>query len=289
MAYGMEWRKQKNDEHLNQHLRKILGRELYRSGIFVLWLTKNIVNLPFSISGFYKDLIISLRNDRQYKAKATFEISCKQFEDFWFCENEDEMNKCDSAMKILNKHGYIKCTADWTHDTLILEDPTIMQNLSETERDNIWKKMKIGSLPFNHISHLLSEEQRDHYLNEITTKLKTGELRDIALNGSPEFKQYKQVKVNLSNKETDGEVTRLEVDIDKDLALDSETDKAVDVEVVEDSNSKLVSTITDELIEYASESDILKLHKHHLHELTDSQRYLVESKYDLINNREQSI
>ena len=289
MAYGMEWRKQKNDEHLNQHLKKILGRKLYRSGIFVMWLTKNIVNLPFDISGFYKDIIISLRNDKEYKAKATFEISCSQFEDFWFCENEDEMNKCDSAMKILNKHGYIKCTADWTHDTLILEDPTIMQNLSETERDNIWKHMSIGSLPFNHISHLLSEEQRDHYLNMITSKLKKPKQREIALNGSAEFKQYLQVKVNLSTNETDGEVTRLEEDIDKDLALDSETDKAVDVEVVEDSNSKLVSTITDELIEYASESDILKLHKHHLHELTDTQRFLVETKYDLINNKEQRI
>ena len=139
MAYGMEWRKQRNDEHLDQKRRKILGTKLYRSGIFVEWLVKNIVNLPFSISGFYKELIISLRNDREYKAKAMFEISCKQFEDFWHCgSDQDEMNKCDSALKILNKHGYIKCTADWTHDTLILEDPTIMQNLSETERDNNW-------------------------------------------------------------------------------------------------------------------------------------------------------
>ena len=56
----MEWRKQKNDEHLNQHLKKILGRKLYRSGIFVMWLTKNIVNLPFDISGFYKDIIIMM-------------------------------------------------------------------------------------------------------------------------------------------------------------------------------------------------------------------------------------
>ena len=142
MAYGMEWRKKMNDDHLDQKLRKILGTELYRDGIFVMNLVRDITNLPFSISNFYKDLIIALSNDREYKAKATFEISCTQFEEFWFCGNdEDAANRCDLAMKILNKHGYIKYTQDWRHDTLTLEDETIMQNLSEVERDNIWNPL----------------------------------------------------------------------------------------------------------------------------------------------------
>ena len=297
MAYGMEWRKQKNDEHLDQKLRKILGRRLYRSGICMIWLVKNIVNLPFDIGGFYKDIIISLRNDRQYKAKATFEIACSQFEEFWHCENEDEMNKCDSAMKILNKHGYIKYTEDWTHDTLILEDPTIMQNLSESERDNIWKHMSVGNLPFNHVSHLLSEEQRDHYLNMITTKLKKPELREIALNGSAEFKQYKQVKVNLSKNETDGETTRIEEDIDKDLDLNSDTERkkeeVIDVEFDVDKPEKDFSTIIPHLklddIEHAKPNDIEILYKHHLNELNDNFRYAVEQRYQLLFNKEKSM
>ena len=63
MAYGMEWRKKMNDDHLDQKLRKILGTELYRDGIFVMNLVRDITNLPFSISNFYKDLIIALSNN----------------------------------------------------------------------------------------------------------------------------------------------------------------------------------------------------------------------------------
>ena len=54
MAYGMEWRKKRNDDHLDQKLRKILGTNLYRDGMFIMNLVRDIVNLPFSISDFTK-------------------------------------------------------------------------------------------------------------------------------------------------------------------------------------------------------------------------------------------
>ena len=59
--------------------------------------------------------------------------------------------------------------------------------------------MRTGDLPFNLISHLLTEEQIDHYLSKKCIGKLNKKDRDIALNGSVEFAELQALKDEITD------------------------------------------------------------------------------------------
>ena len=234
----MDFYKKDSKRYLDTNLRSALGIKRYETGMYLINILEEMVADDFDMSRWIKEIIKGLKsNSKNYKPAVSRTLAFDIYEGFLYLADTKRKDIAFECLSILQEQGYIKFFLDDRKNAITIELPRMLQSLTEWGTKQIWLNMKEGMLPFNIVKKLLSEEQREHYLLEISKmkdliNKKTGEIilaadvrKEIALNGNNTWK----------------ELVRCKADIEKDLELEKEQGKNIDVDSIESKNNDLDS------------------------------------------------
>lgn len=225
----MKFFKKDSQRYLDPKLKSIFGRKLYETGCYVFGICEEMVTDDFDMSTWLEEIISGLKNGKKVRPSIERHVSIDTFEHFLYMEDEERMNRAYDCLEILNQHGYLKYSIDVETSSIVIGLPHIFESLGEWAKKQVWIGMKSGKLPLEFIRPLLTQEQIEHYANNIS-KLEQDK-QQVALYGDKSI--WNILKPNTETKPL------TESGLDKDSEVESESETYSDKEVEVDSNTEL--------------------------------------------------